>query len=203
MWAGNKAYNIGAYTGKAITGPTSAGILAGTAIALTYKYSAIAARHQFPIQKPGHEIGNRSIVMMTSVLALTALAIRRLNSKFSSHQMSLIGALSYASIATVASIFAVGITSDVEGKHRDSYDIEPDTICLFMNIVQELGNPLAVPLHLMPQDFGGRIYSVRNSCLVELQTYIHLHMQKLKEVQYNARFQDRHPPTFIDRQTAI
>jgi len=141
MWAGNKAYNIAAYSGSGmmnagkwagntivdgvnftlkdggITGPTSAGILAGTAIGLTYKYSAIAASHQLPIKKPGHEIGNRSIVMMTSVFALTAIAIRYSNSKFSSHQVSLMGALSYASIATVASILAVGVTSDTD--HRD------------------------------------------------------------------------------------
>lgn len=135
MWAGNKAYNMAAYCGNGImsagkwtgntlmdgvhftlkdggiTGPTSAGILAGTAIGLTYKYSAIAASHQFPIKKPGHQVGNRSIVMATSVFALTLLAVRYSNSKFSSHQMSLAGALSYASISTIASLFAVGITS--------------------------------------------------------------------------------------------
>ena len=136
MWAGNKAYNMAAYCGSGmmsagkwtgntfmdgvhftlkdggITGPTSAGILAGTAIGLTYKYSAIAASHQFPIKSPGHQVGNRAIVMATSVFALTLLAVRYSNSKFSSHQMSLAGALSYASIATVASLFAVAITSD-------------------------------------------------------------------------------------------
>ncbi|QVL54951.1 MAG: hypothetical protein KFB95_06430 [Simkaniaceae bacterium] len=136
MWAGNKAYNMAAYCGNGmmntgkwagntfmdgvhftlkdggVAGPTSAGILAGTAIGLTYKYSAIAASHQFPIKKPGHQVGNRSIVMATSVFALTLLAVRYSNSKFSSHQMSLAGALSYASIATIASLAIVGITAD-------------------------------------------------------------------------------------------
>ena len=143
MWAGNKAYNIAAYSGNGmmnagkwagntivdgvhftlkdggITGPTSAGILAGTAIGLTYKYSAIAASHQLPIKKPGHDVGNRSVVMMTSVFALTALAIRYSNSKFSSHQMSLTGALSYASIATATSILAVGFISDMDHEYGD------------------------------------------------------------------------------------
>jgi hypothetical protein len=136
MWAGNKAYNMAAYCGSGImsagkwaentlidgvhfalkdggiAGPTSTGILAGTAIGLTYKYSAIAASHQFPIKSPGHQVGNRSIVMATSVFALTLLAVRYSNSKFSSHQMSLAGAISYASIATIASLFTVAITSD-------------------------------------------------------------------------------------------
>ena len=149
--AGNKAYNMAAYCGNGvmsagkwtgntfmdgvhftlkdggITGPTSAGILAGTAIGLTYKYGAIAASHQFPIKSPGHnvflseiydlQVGNRSIVMATSVFALTLLAVRYSNSKFSSHQMSLAGALAYASIATIASLFAVGNLSD--DKHGD------------------------------------------------------------------------------------
>lgn len=148
MWAGNKAYNMAAYcrngmmnagkwTGNTfmdgvhftlkdggITGPTSTGILAGTAIGLTYKYSAIAASHQFPIKKPGHQVGNRSIVMATSVFALTLLAVRYSNSKFSSHQMSLTGALSYASIATIASLFAVAITSDTDHKYTDEATFE-------------------------------------------------------------------------------
>ncbi|WP_316357441.1 hypothetical protein [Candidatus Neptunichlamydia sp. REUL1] len=97
-----------------VAGPTSAGILAGTAIGLTYKYSAIAASHQFPIKSPGHQVGNRSIVMATSVFALTLLAVRYSSSKFSSHQMSLAGAISYASIATIASLFTVAITSDAD-----------------------------------------------------------------------------------------
>ncbi len=136
MWAGNKAYNMTAHCGNrmmsagnwvgttfmdgvhftlkdgGITGPISAGILSGTAIGLTYKYSAIPTNRQPFIENPGHEIGNRPIVMMTSVFALTALAIRYSNSKFNSHQISLGGALSYAVIATIASLFTVSVKND-------------------------------------------------------------------------------------------
>lgn len=136
MWAGNKAYNMTAHCGNrmmsagnwvgttfmdgvhftlkdgGITGPISAGILSGTAIGLTYKYSAIPTNRQPFIENPGHEIGNRPIVMMTSVFALTALAIRYSNSKFNSYQISLGGALSYAVIATIASLFTVSVKND-------------------------------------------------------------------------------------------
>jgi len=105
----------------------STGVLAGTAIGLSYIPSTIAAKLQWPIKREGHEIGNRLIAMAVSVFALTALAVRYSNNKFSPHQMTLAGALFYATISAINSIITVSGVSKEVFKEDDVMDYTEKT----------------------------------------------------------------------------
>ncbi|MCB1109624.1 MAG: hypothetical protein KDK64_01465 [Chlamydiia bacterium] len=135
-WAGSKAYNVttavagwGLDTTKslahftfkegAISGPTAAGILAGTATALSYKYSPVLVCKDLPIKSKEHFPGNHLFWIGVSTFALTAFAIRYSNGKLSSHQMTRGGALTYATLATISSIAGVTLFDKAKSEYNE------------------------------------------------------------------------------------
>lgn len=141
LWAGNKALDIAMankdtvleggqwaldrieeaveFTFKegAISAPITTGVLAGGATMLSFKYSPLAAKHQFPLRSKDYAVENRMIVIALAAFATTLAGVHLANRCISSHRITLGGAFGYASTAAIATVVGTVFADEIYIHH--------------------------------------------------------------------------------------